>query len=235
MRNRAGTVRPALKRKSRDRQRKTNMRAVEIDLETYPRRQHFEYFLSLQYPYVGVTNNVDVTELVRFCKEKKYSFYLMFMHVAALAADDIAELRQRIRNRGIIEYSECPTSHIELLDNGTYCYCTLRHHMGLDEYISCAESARKQCRLNGSLEEADDCKSMYFISALPWLHYTSLIQPVADGRDSNPRSTWGKFQKDPYGREQLPVTILAHHGLVDGIHIARFYENLEAQLRQMVQ
>ena len=90
------------------------MSFVEIDLENYPRRKHFEYFSSLQYPYVGVTNNVDVTELVQYCKDKKCSFYLVFMHAVALAADDIAELRQRIRNRGIIEYSECPTSHIEL-------------------------------------------------------------------------------------------------------------------------
>lgn len=28
------------------------------------------------------------------------------------------------------------------------------------------------------------------------------------------------------GREQLPVTLLVHHGLVDGIHIARFYKAL---------
>ena len=74
-------------------------------------------------------------------------------------------------------------------------------------------------------------ESMYFISTLPWLHYTELIQPVGGGDDSNPRITWGKFQKDFQGREQLPVTLLAHHGLVDGIHIARFFENLEKQLR----
>ena len=210
------------------------MSFVEIDLENYPRRKHFEYFSSLQYPYVGVTNNVDVTELVQYCKDKKCSFYLVFMHAVALAADDIAELRQRIRNRGIIEYSECPTSHIELLENGTYCYCTLQHHMELDEYIPYAEDARKQCRLHGSIEEDGDGESMYFISTLPWLHYTSLIQPVAGGEDSNPRITWGQFQKDDGGRDQLPVTILVHHGLVDGIHIARFYENLGKQLRNLV-
>ena len=97
-----------------------------------------------------------------------------------------------------------------------------------------AEDTRRQCRLRGSIEEDSNSESMYFISALPWLHYTSLIQPVAGGEDANPRITWGKFQKDHDGREQLPVSILAHHGLVDGLHIARFYENLEQQLRQLV-
>ena len=207
---------------------------IKIDLENYPRRQHFEYFSSLQYPYVGVTNNIDVTELVRFCKDKKYSFYLMFIHAVALAADRIGEFRQRIHNGEIIEYKECPTSHIELLENGTYCYCTLHHHMALEEYISCAENARSECRQNGSIDEDSDSKKMYFISTLPWLHYTSLIQPVEGGEDANPRITWGKFQKDHLGREQLPVTILAHHGLVDGIHIAQFYQNLEKEIQKLI-
>lgn len=206
----------------------------EIDLNNYPRRRQFEYFLTLQFPYVGVTNNVDVTETVHFCKEKGHSFYLTFMHAAALAADAVPQLRQRISGSRIIEYSECPTSHIELLDDESYCYCTLRHNMCFEEYIEYAERARENCRQNGNIEEDDDVEGMYFISSLPWLNYSSLLQPVAGGNDSNPRITWGKFQKDCHGREQLPVSILAHHGLVDGIHIARFYRNLEKQLEQFV-
>ena len=204
---------------------------VKIDLNNFPRRNHLEHFLSMAYPYVGVTANVDVTEFRQFCKDQNYSFYLAFLHAVALAADTVPQLRQRIRGGEVYEYDACPTSHIELLENETYCYCTLRHQMRMADFIPYAESVRAQCRKNGSIEEEDDVESMYFISTLPWLHYTELIQPVGGGDDSNPRITWGKFQKDFQGREQLPVTLLAHHGLVDGIHIARFFENLEKQLR----
>lgn len=203
-----------------------------IDLRQYPRRRHFEYFRSLPYPYVGVTNPVDVTQLTAFCRANKCSFCLTFLHLAALAADDVRELRQRIHGGGIVEYRACPTSHIELLENDTYCYCTLRHHMPLEEYLPYAEEARKRSRERASLEEEEDSEGMYFVSTLPWLPYTALIQPVAGGEESNPRITWGKFRKDPFGREQLPVTLLAHHALVDGIHIARFYENLEGRIRE---
>ena len=210
------------------------MSFIRIDLDNYNRRRHFEYFSSLQYPYVGVTNNVDVSELVRFCEDRNYSFYLTILHAIALAADGVRELRQRIHNGGIIEYSECPTSHIELLEDNTYCYCTLRHHMAMDEYIPYAEEMRKRAREQGSIDEDDDAESMYFISTLPWLHYTAMIQPVAGGEESNPRITWGKFQEDYQGRKQLPVTLLAHHALVDGIHIAMFYQNLEQQINKIV-
>ena len=32
-----------------------------IDMATYPRLDHFHYFCSMAYPYVGVTVDVDVT------------------------------------------------------------------------------------------------------------------------------------------------------------------------------
>ena len=48
--------------------------------------------------------------------------------------------------------------------------------------------------------------------------------------DSNPRITWGKYET--HGQDAiLPVSLLAHHGLVDGMHIADFYQQLEKRLQ----
>lgn len=209
------------------------MAYTRIDMNTYARRQHFDYFRSLPYPYVGVTQEVDVTALVHFCREKACSFYLTFLHAAALAADEVAPLRQRIRDGGIVEYDACPTSHTELLDDGTYCYCTLHHHLPLAEYLARSEEARQACREKASIEEDEDVESMYFISTLPWLHYSALIQPVAGGDESNPRITWGKYEPDISGRLMMPVTLLAHHALVDGVHLGHFYKQLQAQMEAL--
>ena len=85
----------------------------QIDMETYPRKAHFEHFRTQAYPYVGITADVDVTEILDWCHEHNRSFYLTFMHIAALAADEIPEFRRRIHDGGIVEYSECPTSHVD--------------------------------------------------------------------------------------------------------------------------
>ena len=200
-----------------------------IDMETYPRRAHFEYFTKLQYPYVGVTVNVDIAEILKYSRRHRRSFYLTFLHAAALAANRIPQLRQRIRGNRIVEYSECPTSHIEQTDAHAYCYCTLRHHMSEADYFAQAEAARQACKTRG-IREDEDVESMIFISTVPWLHYTAMIQPVAGGDESNPRITWGKYTESADGSALMPVSILAHHALVDGIHIARFYDALEAEI-----
>lgn len=200
-----------------------------IDMTTYPRRDHFNHFYGMAYPYVGVTVDVDVTDLLTRCREKGWSFYLMVLHAAALAADEVPEFRRRIDQGGVVEYEECPTSHTELKPDGTYAYCTLHHHMSLAEYLQKAEAARAAVREFGSIEEEDAVQSMYFISTLPWLHYTALIQPVCCGEESNPRITWGKYQQNEKGRVMLPLSVLVHHALADGLHIARFYEAFEKQ------
>lgn len=201
-------------------------------METYPRRAHFDYFRSLRDPYVGVTVPVDVTELAAFCKENGCSFYLTFLHAAALAADAVPELRRRILEGGIVEFARCASSHTELLADGTYCYCTLHHDPAqkLADYLAYAEDARRACRENASIDEDEDVLSYYFISTLPWLPYTELRQPTAGGDESNPRISWGKFTPDYRGRLMMPVTVLAHHALVDGIHLAQFYTALEQEL-----
>ena len=201
-----------------------------LDMSAYPRRKHFEYFCSLPYPYVGVTVETDVSGLVNHCKETGRSFYLMFMHAAALAADSIPAFRQRVHGGGIMEYDQCPTSHTEMKPDGTYCYCTLHHHMPLQEYLIQAQAAREKCQADGGIQEEEDVESMYFISTLPWLHYSSLIQPVAGGKESNPRITWGRYIQNEQGLYILPVTVLAHHALVDGSHLALFFERLKIQL-----
>ena len=68
---------------------------------------------------------------------------------------------------------------------------------------------------------------------MPWLAYTQLKHPATGRDDSNPRFSWGKFTEQN-GRITLPVTVFVNHALADGLHIARFYENLDRELSNIV-
>ena len=104
--------------------------------------------------------------------------------------------------------------------------------MSLSDYFILAEKARANCASKGITEDAD-VESMYFISSIPWLHYTALIQPVAGGDESNPRITWGRYKETETGRIMMPVSVLAHHALVDGKHLAQFYTNLDQEIEKL--
>lgn len=228
-----------------------------IDLNTYPHRAHLDYFMSMNSPQAGITAEVDVTELREFCRREKHSFFLAFLHVAALSADSIPQLRQRLhrltpeeleeeKHAGALtegplagieirEYEQSPTSHTESTGNELYCYCTLYHHMPWDEYIAIAEKAQQKARQEGTLDEDDEIEAFYFPTCLPWIHYTSCMHPMTDAYDSNPRISWGKFEEDYRGRLMMPLTLVVHHGLVDGLQMGRFYQNVENNMKALVE
>lgn len=74
-----------------------NWRTVDMSRES--RRDQFAYFQTLSNPYVGVTVQVDVTELAVWCRERGTSFFLAVLYAAVRAANGVPELRRRIPGR----------------------------------------------------------------------------------------------------------------------------------------
>lgn len=205
-----------------------------LDMSAYRRKAHFDYFRAMACPYVGLTANVDITALLAKVKAEKLPFFLTVCYCAARAANSVPEFRQRIVGEGIVEFDHCPTSHTVALEDGTYCYCTLRADMPFADYIPSAQRAQEAAKRRGGIDEdAEEALDKLFISTLPWLSYTSLIQPTPFPADSNPRITWGRYFRQ--GEQTLlPLSVLCHHALVDGLHIARFYQALEKAMGDVV-
>ncbi len=199
-----------------------------IDLETYPRRSHFDYFRSLAYPYVGFTANVDVTPLLACAKEHGGSAFLACLWTAAQAANRVPELRQRIVGDQILEYDACLTAHTVAMPDHTFCNCQTDYRMSLKDFLregkKCQEAAVNH---PGFVSTQEDETSLIFVSCVPWLAFTQCIQPSPIPADSNPRIVFGKFVKE--GEKTLmPLHIQCNHALVDGYHLGRFYQEFEA-------
>ncbi len=205
-----------------------------IDLDRFPRRSHFLYFSQMANPYVGVTAEVDITDFLSFCHSQGYPFSLSFLYCVGRAANGVPQLRQRILSGSPVEYAFCETSHTVLRENGTYGYCRLNPMVPFDRFLPEAQKRQQLAREAGDLDDGEDALSLLFLSSLPWVRYSALVQPTPVPADSNPRITWGKYEGRE-GRTSLPVTLLAHHGLVDGVHIGAFYAALEAQLQAFCQ
>lgn len=204
-----------------------------IDMQSYQRKSHFEYFCGLAYPYVGITVNVDITRFIQSIKANKLPSFLSLCYCVSQAANQIPEFKQRIVENQIIEYDSCRTSHTVALDDGTYCYCDLDSNRSFKDYIGYATVEQEKAKQLPSICE-DELESLdkIFISTLPWISYTALINPVPLPADSHPRITWGKYFTEN-GKILLPLSVLCHHALVDGLHIARFYDSLRQQMNQI--
>ena len=199
-------------------------------MASYKRRDHFAYFNSMAYPYVGTTANVDITLLLKKIKGEKLPFFLSVCWCAARAANAVPELRQRIRGNEIVEFDCCQVSHTVALEDGTYCYCTLEDSPDFYAYLAKGKQAQEEAKRQASIaEDPEETLGKFFVSSIPWLSYTALVQPVPSPADSNPRIVFGKYFNQE-GRTLLPVSLLCNHALVDGIHLAAFYQAMEREL-----
>lgn len=206
----------------------------EIDLEHYSRREQFDYFRTMAQPYAGVTASIDITEIRAKQQKEGWPFFLTMLYVAGTAANRVPELRHRIRGERIVSYDVCDTSHTVALPDGNYCYCRVPGGLPFREFLPLAAAAHQAAKERGTLrEEGADIDSLLFVSSLPWLSYTALIQPTPFPADSNPRITFGGYYWQGE-RLLLPVTLLVNHALADGAHISKFYRQWEQAVQELL-
>ncbi len=194
-----------------------------IDLETYPRRSHFEYFGAMAYPYLGLTANVDVTNLIRFARAHGGSSFHAILWAAAKAANAVPELRQRVVDGQIVEFEHCNIGYTVAREDHTFCNCYTETRMSLEAYLVDARIRQDEAKQHsGFVNPDEDETGLIFTSCVPWVAFTQVIQPVPSPGDYNPRIIFGKYI--PEGEKTLmPLHIQCNHALVDGYHISEFF------------
>lgn len=193
-----------------------------------PRRKLFEYFQTFANPYTSVTVPCDITPL-RGCKP----FFLHLLYCAVRAANSVAELRRRIVDGRVVEFDTCPSSHTVALADGTYCYCELNCDKPLAEFLPYAQAEVERAKSAACLDDAEP-DALFFVTSLPWLSFTSVSLPTPNPADSNPRITFGKaYEQD--GRYLVPVNLTVNHALVDGLAMARFFQTMEENCRNLIE
>jgi chloramphenicol O-acetyltransferase len=69
---------------------------------------------------------------------------------------------------------------------------------------------------------------------MPWLDFTSIQHPMASlATPDIPSLAWGKFRDGPDGL-QLPFSVQAHHGFVDGYHIHQLARQIAVELNDIM-
>ena len=154
-------------------------------------------------------------------------FFLSFLYAAVRAANDVPELRRRLRDGEVIEYDRCQPSYTAMRPNGVYVYCLVDSGtLPYEAFIREGKRKQQEALERKELKETGDSLNHFFVSSLPWLSFTGLSLPLPQPADSNPRITFGRFFSQDE-RVLLPVNLTVHHALADGLHVARFFAGLE--------
>ena len=201
-----------------------------IDMESWPRRKHFEVFNGFDYPHFNVCADVEVTELQAAFKGVSASFTLGLTYALARAANSIPEFRYRIREGRVIEYDVVHPSITILLEDETFSFCTLKYVDDFPEFIRDSEKIVSRVKENPVLADEPGQDDLLYMTSIPWISFTGFMHPIhMHPVDSVPRIAWGKiFQKD--SSLYMPLSVQGHHGLMDGLHAGRYFARVQELL-----
>jgi chloramphenicol O-acetyltransferase type A len=198
-----------------------------LDMQTWPRREHFKVFGAFDHPHFGMVANLDITAFHAAVKQRGFSITIAIVYVIARAANSIPEFRYRLRPEGVVEHEIVHPSFTVLVDEDTFTFCNCEYNQDFKAFTETVVKQIAFVKANPSLKDKSQRDDMLFMTAIPWVSFTSFMHPMhLNPADSVPRFAWGKFFEE--GRSlKMPLGVQVHHALMDGLHVGRYYAEVE--------
>ena len=201
-----------------------------IDLQTWSRREHFKVYSTFDHPHFGLCANVDLTKFHPFIKQQAISFNIAIVYLVARTANSIPEFRYRIRGGEVIEHEVVHPSTTILTRDDLFSFCTFEYQPHFPSFAKHAAEQIEYVKRNLTLKDGEGADDLLFMTSIPWVSFTSFTHPMhLNPPDTIPRFAWGKFFEEGGGLK-MPLAVQGHHALMDGIHIGKFYEQIQEYL-----
>ena len=197
----------------------------DIDMNTWPRREIYDFFSPISNPFYSVTFTLDVTNLCRYVKERGLSFYYGLVYLCTQAVNRVDAFLYTIEDGKVRMYDRRQPSFTDL-EKGSEFFRMV--------YVPCEGSIDDFCRAAREKSESQhfffdptaETNDLIYFSCLPWMDVTGLTnERNLDPDDAIPRIAWGKYI-DVNGRKQLHISLEINHRFIDGVHLGRFNEEL---------
>ncbi|HLW57798.1 MAG TPA: chloramphenicol acetyltransferase [Bacteriovoracaceae bacterium] len=203
-----------------------------VDVENWNRKEHYEFFSSFTNPQLNIVAEVDCTKAYQEAKLKKHSFFASYLHKSMMAINSIKEFRYRIVDEKVYEFDIIHAGSTFARDDGTFAFGYVPYSPDFEVFV---ESIKKEISLvkNSTglrLGVEEGMHDLIRHTTLPWIHFTGIMHPSKyDKRDSVPKIAFGKIVEKE-NKFYLPVSIEAHHGLIDGYHVSLYFDKFQRLL-----
>ncbi|MCK5145854.1 chloramphenicol acetyltransferase [bacterium] len=201
-----------------------------IDKSTWNRHRHFDFFTKMDYPHFNLTAPIEVTSFYNLIKLHKHSLTIAVAYLLTKVANEIPEFCQRIRGDQVIEHDVVHPSYTVLAKHNLFSFCTVPYHPSYNSFVKTAHLKMDEVRQNPTLEDGPMHDDLLFMTAIPWVAFTSIQHPMHNNPvDSVPRFAWGKITTDNE-KMTMPLSVQAHHALLDGLHAGLFFKSVQENI-----
>lgn len=205
--------------------------AYKLDLQNWPRKEHFEFFRKFDEPFFGICANVDCTAAYAAAKAGGHSFFLYYLHKVITAVNAVEPFRYRIAADDIVVHDTINVSATLTREDNTFGFSFMEYHPGFEAFSAAARQEIERVRNTpGLFTRSFEADNLIHFSAVPWINFTSLSHARSlTLPDSCPKISVGKMT-EAGGRLLMPVSVHVHHALMDGYHVGLFFDALQNEM-----
>lgn len=194
-----------------------------IDIENWKRKDHYNYFKQFDYPHFNICANLDITRFYKYVKGNNLPFFVSLLYTSTKTANSVKEFRYRIREDVVIEHESVDPSFTVMTEGEVFSFCAVKFTDRFNTFKTAALKEIEKVKNNICIEDETGRDNLLFITSIPWVSFTGITHPIQMRPvDSIPRISFGKYFEEN-SRFKLPVSVQAHHALVDGLHVGQFF------------
>ncbi len=205
-----------------------------LDTTTWARREAFEFFRGFDKPYFNVCVRLDAAPLKAALAERGGgSFSLACYYLALRLANQHAPFRLRLEGGRVRMHDVVHGGCTVLREDESFSFAYLDFDVDFARFSALGAQAMEAARQRETrFDPRPDQAAVIHITTLPWLHFSSFSHARNWGReDSVPKLAFGRADADG-ARLWLPFSVEVHHALMDGLHVGRYVQGLEAAFRE---
>ena len=211
-----------------------NTEFVPLDFATWKRREQFYYFSKMAPTGYSLTVQLDVTKLRQTLKEAGMKFFPAYLWLVTKNLNRQTEFKIAEKD-GQLGYYQTLTPLYAAFheDDQTFSLMWTPYTDDFREFHRAyLENQKNHGGNHGILAQKDILPppNAYTVSCVPWISFTAFSVHSYENKPYYfPSVEAGKFEEKD-GHLLLPLSLTCHHATTDGYHIARFLEDLQADM-----
>ncbi len=201
------------------------------------RRDRFDLFDRMESPAVNLCFTLDLPAFRPWCKAQGLAPFHVLLCAVLRAVLKVENFRYRVFEGEVIRIDGLVPSFTVMNQHGDLNFAMFDWTDDLREFVARGQAARDEAAAMVELNQKyrtlspRRAKEQVFVTCMPWLDFTSIQHPTASlATPDIPSLAWGRLRDAPGGRVQLPFSVQAHHGFVDGYHIHLLAQQVAAEL-----
>lgn len=200
-------------------------------------QSQYRWFKTFANPCYGLNVKMDVSEVVKYSKETKTSFFVNILYLITTALNSIEEFKIREVKDEIRIYDTINPTFTVMTDVGIYENAGFKM---VDDYKSfyriakeIIEKVKKQTSFKQTYNDSmlfDD----YYMTCLPWISIEAMTHPLCENNNDSltvPRLCWDKYRIEN-GKYVMLLNITVSHCYIDGYTLSKGFAKIQENFDQ---